>query len=200
MSSSPKIRSDSRLKTLPESVQAEIVQALRTSSREATKAMLLEKHNVQTNVASLSEFLQWWQSQKRLEEAASLATQISKVLAENPAIKLDADQITKAGQVIFESIAVANQDPELWIAANRERNRSERTRIASERNQLTVASLKLEREKFEFKAAAAAIKEAEFIKAVGNDKGLSDDEKLLKVRTKLFGQLPEVTSEKGVVS
>jgi hypothetical protein len=55
---------------------------------------------------------------------------------------------------------------------------------------LAAAKVQLEREKFEFDAAKAALAKLPELKSIQDDRGLDEDAKLLAVRERLFGVVP----------
>lgn len=55
---------------------------------------------------------------------------------------------------------------------------------------LNIQKVTLDRDKFEFDAAAAALKHAAALKVIANDKTLSEADKVNAARRKLFGTLP----------
>ena len=64
---------------------------------------------------------------------------------------------------------------------------AKRLRLDAERQRTAEAKLRLDREKFEFSAAKAAMEKAAEIKGIAADGGLSADEKIARVRAALFG-------------
>jgi hypothetical protein len=172
-----KPRSDSKLKTLPKAAQAKIAAWLDADSQDDVIARIRKDYGVSTSPAALSDFYQWFHLTAQLQEAASFADQLKRDLATIPGLKLDSDQLAKAAQVAFELQALKTKDAKLFIGLRHIRQNQEQ--------------LSFERQRFEFDAAKAALAQLAALRAIASDKALSDQDKLLAARKRLFGEVPE---------
>ncbi len=118
-----KPRSDSVLKTLHPERQLQIWKWL-SGDPETSEPPLSQKQTVgrikavlgfDTSAASLSEFYAWYPFRQELEEAASLKDEITEYLASNPDVDLDAEQVSKVSQIIWEKRAAQSKDSKLFI-------------------------------------------------------------------------------------
>ena len=110
-----KPRSDSVLKTLHPTRQRELWDLLQGHSYGEVVAKVKADWELVTSPASLSEFYSWYPFTKQLEEFQSLAAQVRADLEANPDLNLDSDAVSKAGQAIFENLAVRSMDPKQFI-------------------------------------------------------------------------------------
>ncbi len=172
-----KPRSDSKLKTLPAADRKKIAAWLETDSQKIVLARIKKNFGISSSPASLTDFYQWFHLTANLQEAASFADRLKADLKEIPGLDLDAKQLTKAGQVAFELQAMKTQNAKLFIGLRKVRQKED--------------ELMFERQRFEFDAAKAALKELPALKLIASDKALSDDDKLSAARKKLFGEVPE---------
>jgi hypothetical protein len=107
-----KPRSDSKLKTLPEDRQAEIV-AYAAAKSLAETVQWLRDDGLQTSAAALSEFLSWYQLRQQLKRNEStVETLLEKLQTSRP--DWTADQLEKAGQAFFSALAIEQQDSLTW--------------------------------------------------------------------------------------
>jgi hypothetical protein len=167
---SRKPRPDAKLKTLPPALQAELFTQCQTQGYAEVKSWLLAKHTVATSVGSLSQFYAWFPLQRRMEQAATFATQLKEQIAQLPALQGKASEISDISQIAFEMQAVQSQDAELYFNMRKLRLK-ERDQALTERR---IALLE--------KKAAQADKAA----AITGDTELSDTEKAAQMRA-LFG-------------
>jgi len=127
-----KPRGDSFLKTLPPAVRDQVWEWLQVSTHEKTRALIRdhlaehvvawEQENERTLAlagSSFTEFTDWYPVTMALREAATLTDQLKAQLAENPEINLDDDQLARAGQLLFEGIAISKRDSKLFVALKR---------------------------------------------------------------------------------
>lgn len=133
---SKKSRADAKLKVLPPAQQAMIWTLLQERSYQATRAILREKHGIETSERALSEFYVWYPLSRRLEQAASFADQLKGQLAQMPRLNLDAEQLSTLGQVAFEMQAVQEQNPKLFVALRRLRQKDKAQTIEDRRVKL----------------------------------------------------------------
>jgi hypothetical protein len=127
-----KPRADSVLKTLHPKRQRELWQWCQSHSYEEVVARVKAEWQLETSVASLSEFYSWYPFTKQLEEFQSLAAQVRADLEANPDLHLDDEAVSKAGQAIFENLATRSLDPKLFIELRRLRQK-DRDQVAQER-------------------------------------------------------------------
>lgn len=110
----------SRLKTLLPEQQKALFEHLSQHPAHVTVAWLatgaLTGEPLDTQDSSLSEFWHWYPLASQLHAAASVTDTIKAELKELPGLNLDDEQLSKAGQAIFETIAIKNQDSELYTA------------------------------------------------------------------------------------
>lgn len=110
----------SRLKTLPPDKQRELFEHLTANTLEETEAWLatgaLTGESLDTQRSSLSEFFAWYPLASQLHAAANMTDMLKAELKELPGLNLDEEQLSKAGQAIFETIAIKNQDSDLYTA------------------------------------------------------------------------------------
>lgn len=130
-----KPRGDAKLKTLPDALQEELHQVLRRTTTEKAAAWLLEKHEVKTSAASLSEFFSWYPRTGWLKQSASFAANLEATIKKLPQLRISAEQASQVAQVSFEIQAAQNRDPELFAMLSK--------------GELERARLRLDREKFE---------------------------------------------------
>lgn len=165
-----KPRSDSILKTLHPKAQLELFQFLQANSYDSAIPFAKEKFGVDASRTSLFKFFSWYPFSRQLEEFEDLISQTRKTIADRPELDLDSEQVSKAGQAIFENLAARTQDPKLFIALRRLRQK-DRDQAATERK-LKLIEAREEKAK----------------KVVNNDK-LSPPERQQKLR-EIFGMGP----------
>lgn len=128
-----KPHANSRLKTLPPEQQKALFEHLSANPARITEAWLatgaLTGAQLDTNETSLGEFYSWYPLASQLRAAADLTNTVKEVLAANPDINLDAEQLSKAGQAIFEKVAIETRDSELFTALVRLRQADSALRL-----------------------------------------------------------------------
>ena len=134
---SRKQRSDATLKTLPEVVQEQLFELLRTKSYAKVRLAAREKWEVVTSPASLSEFFRWYPTSRRLEVARSTADEVAKTLRALGDTKIDEAQIARASQAVFEAQAIRTGDAATYIGLAKIRLASE----AGRRDERRIALL-----------------------------------------------------------
>jgi hypothetical protein len=164
-----KARGDSKLKTLPPAVQAELFAQCQGKGGYATAAeWLLGEHGVKTSAGSLSNFYGWYPFS--LSRTASYAQQFEAEIAKLPDMAGKAAQLSQIGQVGFEMLAMQSNDLEGYATLKKLRLKEHQQSLTERR----VALLE--------KAAA----QAEEAKAVTDNAELSDAEKLARYKA-IFG-------------
>ena len=113
----------SRLKILPPEQQKALFEHLSKHTLEETEAWLatgaLTGESLDTSRSPLSEFFAWYPLASRLRGAADLTNVVKEVLRDSPDLDLDEEKLSKAGQTIFEKIAIETEDSELYTALRR---------------------------------------------------------------------------------
>ncbi|MBA4136757.1 MAG: hypothetical protein C0518_05520 [Opitutus sp.] len=163
-----KVRSDSKLKTLPDALQEAFFQKLRSTSVAKALAWLAEKHDVQSSPAAASEFFSWYPRSCTLRMAASTSTQLEQTLRKMPELKVTAEQAAKVAQINFEIQAAQDRDPALFTALRRGELESQRLQLEREKfehTKKTDAEKGLEALHAEIKGNAEALKHFEAMKA-----------------------------------
>lgn len=173
---SKKPRGDSKLKALPEQQQEQLVEFCRSHTFAEAVDFAKKTFAVETSAASLSEFWHWWHLQRRLELAAAASTDLARVLKELPGLDLNTEQLSAAGQAIFEAQAATSGDAKLFLGLKEARQGD--AWISIEREKLQLAE-----RKFMFSAAKALLKHADKVRVIVDGPG-SDEAK-----TEQLGQL-----------
>lgn len=127
-----KPRADSKLKTLPSAKQDQLWEFLKDHGYEEALAFCKTELGVRTSVGALSDWFSWYPLSKQLQEAASLTNTLKTELLNLPDLDLSDDQLSKAGQVMFEMIAIKQKDSKLYQGLRGLRLR-ERAQMADER-------------------------------------------------------------------
>jgi len=167
--SAKKARGDSKLKTLPPAVQAELFEQCKQSGGYKHAATwLLDHHSVKTSTGALSKFFGWYPFS--LSATASYAQQFEEELAKLPEMAGKAEQLSRIGQVGFEIMAMRTQDLEGYATLKKLRLKE----VDQEQVNRRITLLE--------KAAAQADK----AKAITGNDQLSDAEKAAQMRS-LFG-------------
>lgn len=182
-----KPRSDSKLLTLPEEQQAQLAEWLLAGiPYHRARSLLKKEFGVNTSLAALSAF---WEQVctpgllARRQQAVTTADEIAEEARARPG-NFDAATIDAIKQKAFELAISPRSHPRdvkslfMLITKSRDQNLKEQ-------------QLKLDRERFEFSAAKAALAQLSALRHIAGDKSLDQDAKLLAVRQALFGSTPE---------
>lgn len=116
-----KPRSDSKLKTLPEDRQEQIIEWIRTPKSESSPGGLqhareqLAADGLRVSLRALSEFWSWWQLRERFTAADARTAQIVDLLKERSP-DMSPDRIREFGQAVFELEAIAEKDSEAYVS------------------------------------------------------------------------------------
>lgn len=129
-----KARKDSKLKTLPDAVQAELYRRYQKEGGDVL-AWLKEAHGVASSTGALSVFASWYPFSRPLELVEHHASQYGAALKANPKLQLNAEQISIASQIAFEQTALQLGDIKAFVNLRRLRN--------------SEKSLELEKQKFQ---------------------------------------------------
>lgn len=129
-----KVRSDSKLKTLPEERQAQIAEMLRASSLEEVKAQLAQD-GLDTSVASLSEFYSWYHMRRQYQQTEDTVQAMLDILKQEKP-EISDQQIFNYGQQVFSVLALKEGDNENWARIQRLHLRSQHERLLERRVRL----------------------------------------------------------------
>lgn len=162
-----KPRADSRLKTLPEAVQAEVWDYAKAHSLEEV-VRWLRARGIKTSRTAVSIFLGWYGMQRQLERNESVVRSVLEYLQQHGTGWTD-EQLAQAGQAFFSALALEQQDVRAWAAAQQ---------IAIRREQL-----RLDRERLDWMRRRA--EQAERAEQIARSQ-LTDAEKLRRMR-EIFG-------------
>ena len=187
-----KPRGDSVLKTLPEPRQREIAEHGMAHTLAETAAWLA-KDGLQVSGYQLSTFLSWWRSQQFFGANDATAQAIRDQIAKEVQGLTDAE-LDELGQKAFSLLAIREENLDGFVKVRSAVSTAKFEALKLEIRQAAEERLrekaKLEREKFEFNAAEAALKSVATLKAISTSK-LSDVEKIKQARLALFGEVPE---------
>ena len=182
-----KPRSDSKLMSLPEEQQQQLIDwMLSNMPYHTVKKMCLQKFKVTTSLAALSHF---WESEcsvaflARRKRAVTTAEEIAEDAQRTPG-RFDAATLQALKQKAFELSISPQADPRdvksLFMLVLKARDQ-----------ELSSAELNLAREKFEFDAAKAALAKLPDLRRIAGDRKLNQGQILEAVRMRLFGMAPE---------
>jgi hypothetical protein len=161
-----------------------------------------EQWGLEVSPVSLSQWLVRQCFAQDVRASALLASDLQADLESLP-LDLDVDLISRASQAKFEVEIAQRGDIKDHIALRRLRQ-TDRAHALAERALRLRASearrtsahrkikLKLERQKFEFDAAQAALDHLESLRAIAADRSLPSQQKLDAIRGRLFGAPPEI--------
>lgn len=186
-----KPRSDSKLDALPREQREKLAEwyGLRDDPPLALKKirdLLASEFGVATSVSSLSDFYPKIAADvllARREQAVTTADELAKAASETPG-QFDEASIDLLKQRTFELLVKQCASPKDVKALFG-------LVLQSRAQELEQKQLQLAREKFEFDAAAAALKELPALKKIAGDRSLDQQAKLRAVRERLFGEVPE---------
>lgn len=113
-----KPRSDSKLKTLPEDVQRELANMLRTQPIKAARAWLRKEHGVTCASSAFTGFRQWWDMRERFQRDESRVEAIlDRLSREQP--DLSKRKLFDIGQTLFAGLAIEREDNLEWYRVQR---------------------------------------------------------------------------------
>jgi hypothetical protein len=173
--------------SLPEEQQAQLADWLLSNIPYHKAKELVEKEfGVTTSLGALSAFWDDVCSLKlitRMHQAAATADEIAEAARARPG-QFDTATIAALKQKAFELAISPHAAPKdvkaLYMLLTKNRDQ-----------ELKADQLKLDRERFEFSAAKAALAQLPELRHIAGDKSLDGDAKLLAVRKALFGATPE---------
>jgi hypothetical protein len=165
-----KPRADSRLKTLPPELRADIAAHAATHRLEETRAWLLAEKKIRTSTGALSEFLSWQRLQESLQANENTVAALMDWYRERHP-DTGAEELSALGQAFFSALALRLQDPKVWTAIQH---------LGLKRRQLD-----LDREKLELLRRKA--EQADRTEAVLNDAALTPAERQRRIR-EIYGR------------
>jgi hypothetical protein len=145
-----KPRSDSKLKTLPEDRQAQIVawsKEPKTDEHPGGLAYAQEQlaaDGIRVALSTLSEFCSWYALNQRFARASSRADQVADLLRQqNP--NMDPEQVRRLAQSVFTMEALDAGDAETFVSLEHLKlaQDSARTKAEIDREKLAIAKQRL---------------------------------------------------------
>lgn len=137
--------------------------------------------------AELGEFQSWRRLREQFRQwEGDTQTLMELLRVQQPA--LSEEELERYGNAVFQTQAIKLQDAAVFtrLAAARQRAVKEERQMELRREQL-----RLQREKFEFDAAAACQKHLPELRAIADDEELDLNEQIQRIRRRLFGLPPE---------
>jgi len=196
-----KARSDSKLKTLPEERQEQIIAWAKTPKSEDCVGGLayaleqLAADGLKVSISTLSEFVSWYQLQQRFAAASSRAQQIEELLRKKRP-DMQPEQIREMGQALFTLEAVDAGDTEAFVNLEHLKLKQESAKF---KGSLDLAKYQLSREKFEVEACKKFLAWFKDEKARDiADSGLSNSEKIAALRAEYFKDVDALEKSGGV--
>jgi hypothetical protein len=191
----------SRLKNLPPERQEEIYEHVSAHSCAET-CEWLRTQGVQTNPNSVREFYHWYRLGERLESASSTAERVCEALRGEGKLDVDEEGMAKVGQALFETQALLENDPKLYVAMQRvrqgERSLTLRERAAETNDRHKARQLELKDRDLKSREARWTWAVAERIHDVAKDpktrtivdnSGLTRAEKIAAIRNAYFADV-----------
>jgi|SRR5579859_3330813 len=157
----------------------------------------LKEEGVTVVSSTLSRFLESLR-QARLQKQllAQISTgarqcrEVEKQFGKNPAPELET--LIKLHRVLILQLSTqGNADPKFLALANNLLQTAMEYTSGQTKARFKERELKLAEEKFQFDAAEACLKTLPELKVISSDKGLSQAQKVDRIRQKLFGVLPK---------
>jgi len=146
-----KPRSDSKLKTLPEERQEQIIAWARTQKTEEHPGGLayareqLAADGLKVSMSTLSEFVSWYGLQQRFAKAASRANQVADLLQQrNP--DMEPEHVRKLAQSIFTLEALDSGDADTFVSLEHLKlaQDSAQTKADLERQKISISRQRLQ--------------------------------------------------------
>ncbi|MCX6994150.1 MAG: hypothetical protein NT011_13550 [Kiritimatiellaeota bacterium] len=182
-----KPRSDSKLLNLPEEKQAQLAEWLLSGVPYHQALKLIEKEfQLTTSFAALSAF--WTdvctpallaRRQQAVTTADSVAADAKKMPGNFDAATIDAIR-QKAFELSVSPQAAPGEVKALFMLLLKSRDQ-----------ELKKDQLLLDKQRFEFDAAKAALAALPDLRAIAADKGLNENDRIDAIRRRLFGQIPD---------
>jgi len=154
-----KPRSDSVLKTLPEDAQRRIAEYCAEHSLAEAASWIYSNFEEKVSISMVSDFLSWRMMKEEMASVANFTDDVKGMLKALPDLNLSDDQVSRAGQAIYEARSLKTDNPKLFIALRQLRQRDA---------QLEIESGKLQQRVREYEEKNAAAKAAlEGVKSKG---------------------------------
>lgn len=142
----------------------------------------LAKMRISVSERTIDEFYSWWGLRIAYENAANhAAEQKTLMLKFDPQ---DAERAEKFGDFCFLQEAIAAKDPKTYVALGFLREGRKKLELKRE-------DLQLQRARFEFNAAKAALKHLRELREIQGNRSMNEEAKIEAVRLRLFGKAPE---------
>jgi hypothetical protein len=135
-----KPRPDAKLKTLPDAVQAALYALYQKKSGEECLVWLEQNHGVKSSTGALSNFAGWYPFSRPLEMVDARAKAVEAQLKADPNLHFNAEQVSAAGQIAFEQIALQLQDVKGFINLSKLRLKQRELELNLEKFRQTVKS------------------------------------------------------------
>ena len=197
MSTPRKIRSDSVLGTQSEERQAEIAAHADTHKLEETVAWL-RNDGIVTSRSSLGLWLSGFHSRAMWKLAESDALAWAEQLRKKRP-DLSEKELQNWANEFFQLQAVKTGDARTFLQFATARHKGEMDKLNYEQRERSIQqreeALALEREKFAFDAAEACLKHLPALRQIASAPKLNHQAKILAIRQKLFGLLPETPAK-----
>lgn len=187
-----KPRSDAVLLNLPEEQQCKLADWL-LNGMPYHEAKLLAEEEFGVALKSLSAFQDFWQQVcqplllAKRRKLAGAADERAEEAKRSPG-QFDLATLDAIAQKAYELAESANADPKdvkslmMLLLKARDQNFEEK-------------KLAFDRQKFEFDAAAACLKQLPTLKAISTNKALNQNEKVEQIRLRLFGMVAGAGSD-----
>jgi len=156
-----KIRPDAVLKRLPEARQAEVADYAREHTLAQTSAWL-KADGIVAGRQAISEFLSFWETQEALRKAETNAAEFTEQLR-TISPELDEDKLEAAGSVLFQTLAIQQQNPGMFLAFRKARTKAkiDLAKLALEERRVKLLEEKAAKVDEAVQVMAAPISEAE---------------------------------------
>ncbi|MEI6492061.1 MAG: hypothetical protein WCO94_05895 [Verrucomicrobiota bacterium] len=196
-----KARSDSKLKTLPEERQEQIIAWAKTPKSETCVGGLayaleqLAADGIKVSISTLSEFVSWWSLRARYLSADARAKQVEELLkSKDPS--MTPERIRELGQALFTMEALDSGDAETFVNLEHLKLKQDSAKF---KGSLDLAKYKLDREKFEVESCKRFLswfKDARAREIA--DSGLSNADKIARLRETYFADVDKLEAEGGI--
>lgn len=144
---------------------------------------------------SRSRLSDWWANRQRERQEAMLLGQIAngarqcqeveRAFGKAPAPEMDT--LIKLHRVLILKLSTASaMNPDLLELVNR----MMKPVVQFARLQQLDRQISLDRDRFEFDAASACLKQLPTLKVISADRSLNDDQRIEQIRLRLFGEVP----------
>jgi hypothetical protein len=153
----------------------------------AAAQRLWQDFSVRCSPTAVANFYQRQAGQQMLDRIAasrSNANLVVEKLMQNPADTMAA-MLGMIGQIAFDKAFQSGKDLDVETIAE-----FAKLALLGRKQEMDAASLQLQRDKFQFDAAKAALAQLPALRKIASDKSLDETGKLEQVRLKLFGVLP----------